>query len=112
MAEVHGISYSSAKSPHHPRLNGKVTTKLSHGQLSMSKFKLSVKAKFNKCEKLNTLLVSRASSFLCRSRETQTAETQECVTDQEDDCSENFRYGWFDKFSCFKQFLFFLQALS
>ncbi|PWA97806.1 senescence-associated family protein [Artemisia annua] len=90
MAEVHGISYSSAKSPHHPRLNGKVPTKLSHAQLSMSKLKLSVKAKLNKCEKLNTLLVSRASSFLCRSRDTQTAETQECVTDQED-CSENFR---------------------
>nr|GEW42976.1 senescence-associated protein SPA15, chloroplastic isoform X2 [Tanacetum cinerariifolium] len=94
MAEVHGMIYSSAKSPHHPRLNGKgqglVPRKLSHGQLSMLKLKLSVKAKFVKFEKLNSSFVSRASSFLCRSRETQTAETEECVIDQED-CSENFR---------------------
>ncbi|KAI3665121.1 hypothetical protein L6452_43739 [Arctium lappa] len=90
MAKVHGIIYSSVKNPHHPRLNantqGLVVRKSSHGQLSLLKLKLSGKGKLITCEKLNG---SRASSFLCRSRETQTAETEESVSRNED-CSDNF----------------------
>lgn len=90
MAKVYGIIYSSVKNPHHPRLNGNtqglVLRKFSHGQLSLLKLKLSGEGKLVACEKLNK---SRAS-FLCRSRETQTAETEESVSHNED-CSDNFR---------------------
>ncbi|KAI3699213.1 hypothetical protein L2E82_43343 [Cichorium intybus] len=83
MAKVHGIIYSSVKNPHHPRLNsntqGLILKKFSHGQLSVLKLKL----------KSNSSVASRASSFLCKSRETQTAETEECVNDNEDS-SDNF----------------------
>ncbi|KAI3712672.1 hypothetical protein L1987_71234 [Smallanthus sonchifolius] len=95
MAKLHGIIYSSVKSPQHPRLNssnqGLVLKKSSHGLLSMLKLKLFRKEKVNTCEHFNTSLVSPASSsFICRSRETQTAETEECVS-QNEDCSDNFR---------------------
>lgn len=95
MAKVHGIIYSSVKSPHHPRLSGTGSTqglvvrKFSHGQLSMLKVKLSSNVKLKTCGKLNSTAASRASSFLCRSRETQTAETEECVSHKED--CDNFR---------------------
>lgn len=92
MAKVQGIIYSSVKNPHHPRLNGNcqglVLKKFSHVQLSMLKLKLSRKEKLSIYEKLNGSVVSR-TSFLCQSRETQTAETEECVSHNEV-CSENF----------------------
>ncbi|XP_024973701.1 senescence-associated protein SPA15, chloroplastic isoform X1 [Cynara cardunculus var. scolymus] len=90
MAKVHGIIYSSVKNPHHPRLNcntrGLVPREFSHRQPFWLKLKLSGKGKLITCEKLNG---SRAASFLCRSRETQTAETKESVGHNED-CSDNF----------------------
>ncbi|KAL8265944.1 hypothetical protein R6Q59_003288 [Mikania micrantha] len=89
MAKVHGIIYSSVKNPQNPRIisnnKGLVLKKFSHGQLSM--LKLSSKEKLNSCERFNAL---PSSSFVCRSRETQTAETEECVS-LNDDCSDNFR---------------------
>ncbi|KAI3669779.1 hypothetical protein L6452_41179 [Arctium lappa] len=53
---------------------------------ALLKLKVSGEGKLITCEKLNG---SRASSFLCRSRETQTAETEEFVSHNED-CSKNF----------------------
>lgn len=101
MAKVDGIIYySSLKNPHHPnpKLNGStqglVLRKFTNAQFSMLRLKLSSKPKLNSCEKLNSSAVSRgASSFLCRSRR-QTAETEEeCLTHNQD-CLDNFRYGF------------------
>nr|XP_043639308.1 senescence-associated protein SPA15, chloroplastic [Erigeron canadensis] len=94
MARVHGIVYPSVKNPHHPRLStnsqGLVVKKFSHGQLFMLKLKLSSNARLSKCENSDSLYASHTFSFLCRLRETQTAETEECVSRNED-CSDNFR---------------------
>ncbi|XP_071701840.1 senescence-associated protein SPA15, chloroplastic [Rutidosis leptorrhynchoides] len=94
MARVHGITYSLVKNPNHPRLNGNSQglslKKFSHAQISMLKLKLISKAKLNACEKIISLNDPRASSFVCRARETRTAETEERVSDNED-CSEIFR---------------------
>ncbi|KAL4569242.1 hypothetical protein LXL04_024878 [Taraxacum kok-saghyz] len=89
MAKVHGIIYSSVKTPHHPTSNSNsprlVPKKFTHSQSSVLKLKLSGKSKPNSCEKSNSSVTSLASSFLCRSRETQTAETEECVNHNEED---------------------------
>ncbi|KAI7752082.1 hypothetical protein M8C21_008383 [Ambrosia artemisiifolia] len=96
MAKVPGIIYSSVKSPHHPSLNnnnqGLVQKKFSHGLLSKLKLKLklSSKEKLSTREHFNSSFVSPASSFICRSRDAQTAETEESVS-QNEDCSDNLR---------------------
>ncbi|XP_076951478.1 senescence-associated protein AAF, chloroplastic-like [Bidens hawaiensis] len=91
MAKVHGIIYSSVKNP---RLNsnnqGLVLNKFPHCELPVLRFKLSNKEKLTASEHFfSTSFVSPPSPFVCRSRDMQTAETEERVTHNED-CSDHF----------------------
>ncbi|KAL0343026.1 UNVERIFIED_CONTAM: Senescence-associated protein SPA15, chloroplastic [Sesamum angustifolium] len=90
MAKPNGVIYSSAKSPQHPKLctinEGSNHYKQGKGHLSMLKMKFSTKEFWPLGGKLNTLIGSRGSSWVCQSAETHNTKTKELVTNY-DDCS-------------------------
>lgn len=96
MSKSHGIIYSSAKSPQHPGLYGTnpgvELRKQIDGPLSMLKMNICKKGLWHICGKLSSSVKLRRSSLLCRSTETHSPETKECVRDFRD-CSVISRYG-------------------
>ncbi|CAK9156030.1 unnamed protein product [Ilex paraguariensis] len=83
MAKSHGIIYSAAQSPQHPKScgtnHGVELRQQSNGHLLMLKSKVPNKGLWHICLKLRNAVVSRGSSLPCRSTELRNAETTECV---------------------------------
>lgn len=78
MANANGVVYSSAKSPHHPKLGANHYDQ-GTGHLSMSKLKFCTKGFWPLARKLSASIGSRGFSLACQSRETQNTETKERV---------------------------------